>query len=73
MARKTGPKKGSAKEGGRDTFVVASKVKTYVRSKELMASSELPEALSKRVQDLIDRAISRCEGNGRRTVRPVDL
>jgi hypothetical protein len=70
MARK---KAAGAKKGGRDTFVVASKVKTYVRGKELMASSELADALSKRVQDLLDHAIGRCSGNGRRTVRPVDL
>jgi histone H3/H4 len=71
MARK----KTTAKKaiGGRDTFVVASKVKSYVRSKELMASSELADALSRRVQGLLDDAIARCNGNGRRTVRPVDL
>lgn len=73
MAKKkaAGGKKGG--NGGRDTFVVASKVKTYVRGKELMASSELADALSKKVQDLLDHAITRCNGNGRRTVRPVDL
>ncbi len=72
MAKK-GKKTGRAASGGRDTFVVASKVKTYVRSKDLMASSELSDALSKRVQELLDRAIERCNGNGRRTVRPHDL
>ena len=74
MAKKkaAGAKKGR-KEGGRDTFVVASKVKSYVRGKTLMASSELSDALSRRVQELLDHAIGRCEGNGRRTVRPVDL
>lgn len=76
MARKksAAPKKaGRASLGGRDTFVVASKVKSYVRGKDLMASSELSEALSRRVQELLDRAIERCNGNGRRTVRPHDL
>jgi len=73
MARKkmAAAKKGRA--GGRDTFVVASKVKTYVRGKSLMASSELSDALSRRVQELLDLACERCNGNGRRTVRPVDL
>lgn len=76
MARKKaagGVKVARKAAGGRDTFVVASKVKTYVRGNKLMASSELADALSKRVQELLDRAIARCEGNGRRTVRPVDL
>ncbi|MBI3722399.1 hypothetical protein HY251_00360 [bacterium] len=70
MARKPGK---GRKTGGRDTFVVASKVKSYVRGKDLMASSELANGLSARVQELLDGAITRCEGNGRRTVRPVDL
>ena len=71
MARKKGGSKKAA--GGRDTFVVASKVKSYVRGKSLMASSELSDALSRKVQALLDDAIERCNGNGRRTVRPVDL
>ncbi len=72
MARKksAGGRKAS---GGRDTFVVASKVKSYVRGKSLMASSELSDALSRKVQALLDDAVERCNGNGRRTVRPVDL
>jgi hypothetical protein len=69
MARKTG----KGRKSGRGTFVVASTVKHYVRSKNLMASSELAATLSKRIQALLDSAIERCEGNGRRTVRPVDL
>ena len=71
MARKTSKKPGRV--GGRDTFVVASKVKIYVRSRSLMASSELADALSRKVQDLLDQAVERCNGNGRRTVRAVDL
>jgi hypothetical protein len=76
MARKKtagGVKTSQKAPGGRDTFVVASKVKTYVRGKKLMASAGLADALSKRVQELLDQAIKRCEGNVRRTVRPVDL
>ncbi len=70
MAKKKAP---GSRKGGRETFVVASKVKSYVRGKALMASSQLADALSKRVQALLDEAIARCEGNQRRTVRPVDL
>lgn len=57
----------------RETFVVASKVKSYVRSKGLNVSSELVAELSRRTQQLLDRAAARCEGNLRRTVRPFDL
>jgi histone H3/H4 len=69
MARK----KGGRTAGGRSTFVVASKVKSYVRQKTFMASSELADALSQRVQGMLDEAIVRCQQNGRRTVRPHDL
>jgi histone H3/H4 len=48
-------------------------VKSYVRGRAFMASSDLPAALSARIQELLDRAIERCEGNGRRTVRSVDV
>jgi hypothetical protein len=57
----------------KETFVVASKVKSYVRSKGFNVSSELVAELSRRAQELLDRATKRCEGNGRRTVRPFDL
>jgi histone H3/H4 len=57
----------------RETFVVASTVKSYVRGKGFNVSSELVAELSKRAQELLDRAAKRCEGNGRRTVRPSDL
>jgi histone H3/H4 len=64
---------GGGKKGGRETFVVASKVKAFVRGKNLMASKELPDALSDAVSKLLDEAVVRCEKNGRRTVRPHDL
>jgi hypothetical protein len=57
----------------RETFVVASKVKSYVRSKSYNVSSELVNELSRRAQELLDRAAARCEGNGRRTVRTFDV
>ena len=66
MAKKT-------RAARRETFVVASKVKSYVREKGYNVSSELVAELSRRAQELLDRASSRCEGNGRRTVRPFDV
>lgn len=57
----------------RETFVVASKVKSYVREKGYNVSSELVAELSKRAQELLERAAKRCEGNGRRTVRTFDV
>ena len=57
----------------RETFVVASMVKSYVREKGFNVSSELVAELSNRAQDLLDRAAKRCQGNGRRTVRTFDV
>ncbi len=70
MAKK---KPGGPRKGGRETFVVASKVKNFVRGKKLMAAKELPDALSHAVQKLLDQAVERCTKNGRRTVRAHDL
>ena len=66
MAKKT-------RAARRETFVVASKVKSYVREKGYNVSSELVNELSARAQELLDSAAKRCEGNGRRTVRTFDV
>ncbi len=70
MAKKKAP---GAKKGGRETFVVASKVKNFVRGKKLMAAKDLPDALSHCVQKILDAAVERCMKNGRKTVRAHDL
>lgn len=70
MAKK---KAAVGRKSGRDTFVVASKVKSFVRGKGLMASRELPDALSAAAQRLLEEAVHRCTKNGRRTVRPHDV
>jgi hypothetical protein len=57
----------------RETFVVASKVKSYVREKGYNVASDLVVELSRRAQELLDRAGTRCKNNGRRTVRPFDV
>lgn len=71
MAKKKNAGAGGKK--GRDTFVVASKVKNYVRSKKLMAAKELSDALSGCVQQILEEAVERCTKNGRKTVRAHDL
>ena len=65
--------KKKAKKAKREILVVGSKVKDYVRSKGLMASGDLLEAISNEVHDIIDRAASRTEANRRSTMRPQDL
>jgi histone H3/H4 len=56
-----------------EVLVVASKVKDYIKTKEMMSSGDLPEALSDKVRELIDAAVSRANENGRKTVKACDL
>lgn len=56
-----------------ETLVVGSKVKAYVKSKDMMSSGELITALSDKVHDLLDAAIARTQANKRSTVKASDL
>ncbi len=56
-----------------EMLVVGSKVKAYVKEKGLHTSGDFVEALSNEVAALLDKAVSRCQGNKRSTVRPTDL
>jgi len=56
-----------------DMLVVGSKVKAYIKSKGLHTSGDFTEALSKEVTAVLDKAVARCQGNKRSTVRPNDL
>ena len=65
MAKKRAPRK--------ESFSVASKIKEYIRSKGYCAGSNLSDAVSDRVVEMLDAAINRTESNGRKTVRGEDL
>jgi hypothetical protein len=57
----------------RESLIVASKVKAYIKSKKMMSSSELLEALSDKVYCMLDVAAERTKANRRSTVRAQDL
>ncbi len=57
----------------RDSLVVASKVKAYIKSKKMMTSSDALEAISDKVYCILDAAIARTQANRRSTVKPQDL
>ena len=57
----------------RDTLVVGSKIKAYIKENKFMCSGELIENLSSKVYDILDDAMDRTELNRRSTVRPQDL
>ncbi len=57
----------------KESLVVASKIKAYIKSKKMMTSSDALEALSDKVYCMLDSAIARTQANRRSTVKPHDL
>lgn len=56
-----------------DSLVVGSKVKAYIKSKGCHTSSDAVDALSAKVQAILDAATDRTKANKRSTVKPQDL
>ena len=73
MAKKKAKKKTPKKAAPKDVLVVASKVKAYVKSKDMMSSSDAVTALNDVVYAVMDAAIERTKANKRSTVKPQDL
>ena len=57
----------------KESLVVASKVKAYIKSNGMMTSSDAIEALSEKVYCMLDAAIARTQANRRSTVKAQDL
>ena len=57
----------------RESLIVASKVKAYIKSNKMMTSSESLAAISDAVYCMLDAAIARTKANRRSTVRAHDL
>jgi len=57
----------------KESLIVASKVKAYIKSKKMMTSSDALGALSDAVYCILDAAIARTKANRRTTVKPQDL
>ena len=57
----------------KESLIVASKVKAYIKSKDMMTSSEAIEAISSEVYEMLDDAIARAQANRRSTVKAQDL
>jgi hypothetical protein len=71
MTKGKSPKK--SKGGSKEILIVGSKMKDVVKSAGCMSSSDLIEALSEKVHQMLADAATRAKGNGRSTVRPYDL
>ena len=57
----------------KESLVVASKIKAYIKSKKMMTSADSLEAISDKVYCLLDKAIVRTKANRRSTVKAQDL
>ena len=57
----------------RESLVVASKVKAYIKSKKMMTSSDAVEAVSDNVYKILDAAMARTKANRRSTVKAQDV
>lgn len=57
----------------KETLVVGSKVKDFIKDAELRSDGDLIESLSAKVEEILKSAMQRCKENGRSTVRPCDL
>jgi histone H3/H4 len=70
MAKKKSAKKSSS---AKESLVVGSKVKAYIKKKGCMTSSDAIGALNEKVYALLDAATERTKGNKRSTVKAQDL
>jgi len=61
------------KKGGKESLIVASKVKAYVKSKKMMTSADALVALSGKMYCMLDHACERTKANRRSTLKPQDL
>ena len=57
----------------KESLIVASKVKAYIKSKKMMTSSDALASLSDKVYCILDSACARTKANRRSTVKPQDL
>ncbi|MBI2345761.1 MAG: hypothetical protein HYV03_02520 [Deltaproteobacteria bacterium] len=58
---------------GKETLVVVSKIKEYIKTKGCQTSSDAIPALSDAVYGLLEKAVKRTKDNGRVTVKSQDL
>ena len=63
--------KESVPERDEPKLIIESKIKSAVR--ELQVSGDVPDALNKKVIEMLDEASKRAKANGRRTLYARDL
>ena len=56
-----------------ENLVVVSKVKDYIKAKDMFCSADVVEGLTCAVAQIIDKAAARTKENGRKTIKAIDL
>ncbi|MBI2076390.1 MAG: DUF1931 domain-containing protein [Candidatus Aenigmarchaeota archaeon] len=54
-------------------LTVASQVKEVIKKSEMNCAGDFCDALDKKVEEIVNNAVSRAKSNDRKTVRPGDL
>jgi len=57
----------------KETLVVVSKVKDFVKEQGLQTSETAVDAISDTVRELLTKAIERAKANGRQTIKDRDI
>jgi len=61
------------KKAGKESLVVGSKVREFVKSKKCFSGGDLIDGLNKQVSALLASAVDRAKNNKRKTVRSHDI
>ena len=56
-----------------ESYVVQSKVRDLVKQQDLNVAGDFVDALNAEIESIIKKAVERCKGNGRKTVRATDV
>ena len=59
--------------GEKEMLIVGTKVKNYIKAQDVMSSGDVLIALNDAVYALLDKAVARAKGNGRKTVQGKDV
>ena len=62
-----------ADEKERETLIVASKTKAYIKDQGCITSADAVTELNNKIYELLDAAIARTKHNKRTTLRPGDF
>ncbi len=63
----------ASKSKGGVSFVVQSKLKELVKKSKMKCSSDVVMAMNKMINTTVTKGVERAKGNGRKTLRAVDL